>query len=208
MKKIVNQSTWHRNESFDFFKDFMNPYISVTCHVDCRKAKTSAHEQGCSFFLYYLHAILKAVNGIPELHYRIDTDGNIVEYDSIGVLSPMKIAGRTGFVTMHFPYHKSRTEFCNHAVEIMKQMSRSSVFGAESACKEYDVVLVSAVLDLPFTSMSCTQRHKNGNDYPLINVGMMDADYRMPIALSVHHGFVDGEHIAEFYKIVQIALDE
>lgn len=208
MKKIVNHTTWHRSESFDFFKDFMNPYISVTCHVDCRKAKTSAREQGCSFFLYYLHAILKAVNEIPELHYRIDTDGNIVEYESIGVLSPMKVEGRTGFVTMHFPYHESRMEFCNHAVEIMKQMSHSSVFGAESECKEYDVVLVSAVPDLPFTSMSCTQRHKNGNDYPLINVGMMDADYRMPIALSVHHGFVDGEHIAEFYRIVQSTLDE
>lgn len=90
----------------------------------------------------------------------------------------------------------------------MKQLSHSSVFGAESACKEYDVVLVSAVLDLPFSSMSCTQRHKNGNDYPLINVGMMDADYRMPIALSVHHGFVDGEHIADFYRIVQFTLDE
>lgn len=87
-------------------------------------------------------------------------------------------------------------------------MSHSSVFGAESACKEYDVVLVSAVPDLPFTSMSCTQRHKNGNNYPLINVGMMDADYRMPIALSVQHGFVDGEHIADFYRIVQFTLDE
>lgn len=109
---------------------------------------------------------------------------------------------------MRFPYKENREDFCCHASKLIDGMSDASAFGAESSCREFNVVLVSAILDLPFTSMTCTQRHNGGNDFPLINVGMMSADGLMPVALSVHHGFMDGEYIARFYKKVQSYLDD
>ncbi len=65
------------------------------------------------------------------------------------------------------------------------------------------MVLVSAIPNLAFTSISYTQKHRRGNDFPLINVGKMEADGKMPIAICVNHSFVDGEHLAEFYELVQ-----
>lgn len=88
MKRIIDLHTWERREEFGFFCDFINPYVNVTCYVDYRTAKASAHKDGASFFLYYLYAILKAVNEIPELRHRIDVDGNIVEYNRIDYLRP------------------------------------------------------------------------------------------------------------------------
>lgn len=207
MKRIIDLKTWERCESFSFFHDFVNPYISVTCRMDCRKAKAAASCEGTSFFLYYLHAIVRAVNEIPEMRYRIDAEGNIVEYDHIDVLTPIKPKEGKGFVTMRFPYKENRLTFCRHAAGLINEMPSTSAFGAESSCEEFDVVIVSVIPDLPFTAMTCTQRRSGGNDYPLINVGMMDADFLMPVALSVHHGFMDGEHIAVFYKKVQAYLN-
>ncbi len=207
MKTIINYDSWERKESFEFFRDFQNPYIMVTCNVNGLQAKKKAKKEGHSFFLHYLHAILFAANNIEELRLRVDAEGKIVEYDNIGVIAPIKIAGQKGFTTMHFPYFADRNEFCQHAADMIRSAEDNSSFGSESGLQEFDVVLVSAIPDLPFTSLSCTQRHRGGNDYPLINVGMMQPGGQMPIALSVHHGFVDGEQMAAFYKLVQEQLD-
>lgn len=40
MKKIIDINQWDRRESFEFFEDFYNPSISVTCQVKCRQAKS------------------------------------------------------------------------------------------------------------------------------------------------------------------------
>lgn len=207
MKTIVDFSSWVRRDTFSFFKDFYNAYINVTCPVDCSIAKRNAKEAGVSFFLYYLHAIAKGINEIEEFRYRIDSDGNVVIYDVINILTPIKNAAKGGYTTVLLPYMSSREAFIKNSTHIINSISGDNPFGAEKECMEYNVVLVSAIPNLPFTSLNCTQKHKGGNDYPLINVGMMGADFKMPIAIGAHHGFVDGEQIAALYNVIQISLN-
>lgn len=207
MKTLIDLPTWKRRDTFLFFKDFYNAYINVTCNVDCSTAKRKAREAGVSFFLYYLHAIARSMNETEEFRYRIDADGNVVAYDVINILTPIKNRGKEGYTTVFLPYLADRTEFIENSGRIINSLSEGNPFGAESGCEEYDVALVSAVPNLPFASISTTQRHKGGNDYPLVNVGMMGKDFKMPVAIGVHHGFVDGEQIAAFYERVQWHLD-
>ncbi len=199
MKHIVNLDRWERKESYLFFKDFFNPCINVTCNIDAASAKTQAKKNGESFFLYYLYAILKAVNNIPEFKYRIDKEKNVVYYDTINVLTPIKLPHMNTFKTMLFPYHENFAEFY-HAAKAKMQASTANVFGEEQAISEYNVVLVSAIPDLAFTSMSAAQCNYT-NNYPLFTVGKMQKG-KMPLASCVFHGFVDGEHLAEFYRMV------
>lgn len=207
MKETIPLESFHRKESVLFFKDFVNPNVSVTCMVDASGCYRRTKAFGEKFFHHYLYAILRAVNEIKELHYRFTPTGEIAYYDKIDVLSPIRLSGHDSFTTLRFPYIADRKEFIASVNRIIENAGNLSSFGEEEGLEEYDVVLVSAIPDLPFTAISYTQKHRHGNDFPLINVGKMEADGRMPIAICVNHSFVDGEHLSRFYRLLQKYLD-
>ena len=65
---------------------------------------------------------------------------------------------------------------------------------------------MSATPDLYFTSMTHTQERESGSSYPLLNVGKAvtrEGKLVIPVAINVHHGFVDGAHLATFYQKVE-----
>lgn len=207
MKEIIPLESFHRKESVMFFKDFLNPNVSVTCMVDASECFRRSKASGEKFFHHYLYAILRAANDIKELHYRFSPDGDIIFYDRIDVLSPIRLPGHDSFTTLRFPFFSNRANFITSVSEIIENGEGKSSFGVEENLEEYDVILVSSVPDLPFTSMSYTQKNRYGNDYPLLNVGMMDTDGKMPLSICVNHSFVDGEHLSRFYRLVQLYLD-
>ncbi len=207
MKEIIDLESFDRKESVEFFRDFMNPNVSVTCMVDASECFKYAKARGDKFFHLYLYAILRAVNEIKEFHYRFTPSGEIAYYDKIDVLSPIRLPGHKSFTTLRFPYFPDIATFISSVKKVIEDADGLTSFGEEESLEEYDVVLVSAIPDLAFTSISYTQKHRHGNDFPLINVGKMEADGKMPIAICVNHAFVDGEHLAEFYRLVQEYLN-
>ena len=45
MKHLVNPDTWERRDNYAFFRDFLNPWFSVTTEIDCTEdGKTYAVE--------------------------------------------------------------------------------------------------------------------------------------------------------------------
>lgn len=76
----------------------------------------------------------------------------------------------------------------------------------EVADGDYGLILLSATPDLYFTSITGTQEKKSGNNYPLLNAGkavVREGKLVMPIAMTIHHGFIDGHHLSLFYKKVE-----
>ena len=189
MKQIIDIENWERKENFNFFRHFQNPQLSITSEVECGGAKQRAKAAGQSFFLHYLYAVLRAANEIPEFRYRIDTEGRVVLYDTIDMLSPIKIKENGKFFTTRFPYHND-----------------FDTFYREVADGDYGLMLLSATPDLYFTSITGTQEKKSGNNYPLLNAGkaiVREGKLVMPIAMTIHHGFIDGHHLSLFHKKVE-----
>lgn len=205
-KRIISLESWKRRENWLFFSGFANPMVSLTCPVEAGGAYRRTKAQGKSFFLVYLHAILSAFNEIDELHYRVDPQGQIVRYDRIDAIAPVRIPGRDGFTTLRFTYRPDAGEFIDAAREVISNPGDASAYSAENSLTENDLILVSAVPCLAFTSADFTLRGSEGNPYPLILVGKLGDDGKMPIAISLHHGFVDGEHIGRFYSLVEHAM--
>ena len=104
MKHIINIDTWERKDNYNFFRGFANSWIAITSEADCTEAFARAKAQGHSFFLYYLYAITRAVNEIKELRYRWDKNGQVVYHDTVDVITPIAVPGRT-FYTVRIPYH-------------------------------------------------------------------------------------------------------
>lgn len=174
MKQIIDIENWERKENFNFFRHFQNPQLSITSEVECGGAKQRAKAAGQSFFLHYLYAVLRAANEIPEFRYRIDTEGRVVLYDTIDMLSPIKIK-RTASSSARFPYHNDFDTFYREAKMIIEAIPEDgdpyAAENGEVADGDYGLMLLSATPDLYFTSITGTQEKKSGNNYPLLNAG-------------------------------------
>ena len=213
MKQIIDIETWERKENFNFFRRFQNPQLSITSEVECGGAKKRAKEAHQSFFLHYLYAVLRAASEIPELRYRIDPEGRVVLYDQIDILSPIKIKENGKFFTIRFPYHEDFETFYQEARKIIDSIPENgdpyAAENGEVANGDYGLILLSATPDLYFTSITGTQEKQSGNNYPLLNAGkaiIKKGKLVMPIAMTIHHGFVDGHHLSLFYRKVEELL--
>ena len=213
MKQIIDIETWERKENFNFFRRFQNPQLSITSEVECGGAKKRAKEAHQSFFLHYLYAVLRAANEIPELRYRIDPEGRVVLYDQIDILSPIKIKENGKFFTIRFPYHEDFETLYQEARKIIDSIPENgdpyAAENGEVANGDYGLILLSATPDLYFTSITGTQEKQSGNNYPLLNAGkaiIKKGKLVMPIAMTIHHGFVDGHHLSLFYRKVEELL--
>ena len=213
MKHIIDIETWERKENFNLFRHFQNPQLSITSEVECGGAKKRAKEAHQSFFLHYLYAVLRAANEIPELRYRIDPEGRVVLYDKIDILSPIKIKENGKFFTIRFPYHEDFDTFYQEARKIIDSIPEDgdpyAAENGEVAHGDYGLILLSATPDLYFTSITGTQEKQSGNNYPLLNAGKAitkEGKLVMPIAMTIHHGFVDGHHLSLFYRKVEELL--
>ncbi|WP_300727102.1 chloramphenicol acetyltransferase [uncultured Bacteroides sp.] len=210
MKHIVDIENWVRKDNYKFFQGFANPWIAMTSEVECTEAYASAKSTGRSFFLYYLYAILRAANEIDEFRYRDDKNGNVVFHDQVDIITPIAVPGKT-FYTVRIPYHKDFDTFYAEARRIVTSIPEDGdPYETDKRIAEegdFDVILLSAIPKLYFTSITYTQyRVGHSMDYPLMNAGKAvkrEGKLVMPIALSVSHAFVDGSHIALFFEKVE-----
>ena len=213
-RTIINLQTWDRAESYKFYKNFINPQVTITADVECTQAFESCKKEGTSFFRKYLYAILRSVNDINELRYRIETvDGEevVVLYEKVSVLTPIQIGNNGEFTTIKIPYHLTFEKFCKVMDDIVSQMEKDvhkPYFIEEDSERKgfLDMILVSALPDLHFTSITCTQSCSQGSRKPIINVGKAvnkEGKMVMPVAISFHHGLCDGYHISKFFNKVE-----
>lgn len=209
MKHIIDINTWERKENYEFFLGFQNPTISITSEVECAGAKARAKAAGESFFLHYLYAVLRAVNEIPEFRFRIDAEGRVVYFDHVDMLTPIKVKENGRFFTIRLPWNTDFQTFYTTAKAIINDIDpNGNPYDMERVGGKdlLDVILLSATPDLYFTSLTCTQEHRHGSNYPLMNAGkaiLKEGKLVMPIAMTIHHGFIDGHHLSLFYKKVE-----
>ena len=215
MKHIIHIDTWERKDNYNFFRGFASSWIAVTSEADCTEAYARAKERGHSFFLYYLYAITRAVNEIKELRYRWDKNGQVVLHDTVDVITPITVPGRT-FYTVRIPYHPDFDTFYREARRIITSIPEDGdPYGTDKQIAEqgdFDVFLLSATPKLYFTSITYTQQSVGHPlDYPLMNAGKAitrAGRLYMPIALTVSHAFADGAHISLFFEKVEQTLKE
>ena len=209
MKHIIDINTWERKENYEFFLGFQNPTISITSEVECAGAKARAKAAGESFFLHYLYAVLRAVNEIPVFRFRIDAEGRVVYFDHVDMLTPIKVKENGRFFTICLPWNTDFQTFYTTAKAIINDIDpNGNPYDMEKVGGKdlLDVILLSATPDLYFTSLTCTQEHRHGSNYPLMNAGkaiLKEGKLVMPIAMTIHHGFIDGHHLSLFYKKVE-----
>jgi chloramphenicol O-acetyltransferase type A len=206
MNRIIDINSWNRKEVYDFFRAFDEPYFGITAQVDVTIAYQTAKASGISFFLWYLHKSLCAVNQIPALKYRI-VDQQVVEYNSIHASATInREDGSFGFSFIVFD--QDFEVFNENAQkEIHRIRTTNQLFPERNGA---DCVHCSSLPWINFTALSHARSYKNKDSVPKISFGKMTREglqLSMPFSVHVHHGLVDGKDVGAFYELFQELLN-
>jgi chloramphenicol O-acetyltransferase type A len=199
MKQKLNLETWNRKEHFLFFKQMEEPFFGITTTIDCSKAYQKSKELGISFFSFYLHKTMVAVNSIEPFRYRI-IDDEIYIFDKIDASATILREDKTfGFSLIEYDNDVSVfSEIVQK--EIARIQTTSGLFTREFS---ENLIHFSALPWVNFTSFSHARSFTWPDSCPKISFGkMMDENGKKTMSMSVHvhHGLIDGIVVGEFLE--------
>jgi len=207
MKKILDQSTWNRREHYAFFSALDEPFHGIIADVDCTKALAHCKQEQHSFFLYYLHKTLLAINHTEAMRYRIE-DQQVVVYDAIHANATISRADHTfGFCPIYF--NEDFEQFIIASTQAMQKIKDSSGLCFNAECARDDVIHFSAMPWIKFSGITHARQLDGCDSVPKISVGKYeekDGKILMPVGTFVHHGLVDAYHVNQFLERLQIEL--
>ena len=205
-KRKIDLETWERRALFQFFSGFAEPYHGVCVRVDCTETYAYAKEHGLSVFLSLLHRSLVAAQEVENLRTRIE-DGQVWRFDRVhgGSVVP-RDNGTFGFG--HYRYAAALQDFVVPAAAEMERVRQRDDLERPG---EVDLIRYSVLPWLDFTSIShARQQFYSAESAPMVTFGKLteQAGRRtMPVSIHVHHGLVDGLHVAQFVERFQARLD-
>ncbi|MFT5750721.1 MAG: chloramphenicol O-acetyltransferase type A [Flavobacteriales bacterium] len=206
MQKI-DLNTWKRREHFEFFQSFEEPFFGITMPLDVSKAYAHAKSTGISFFLYYLHASLRAANTIENFAYRIDKKGQPFICDPIGASATILRDNET-FGFSNIPFHEDFHAFAKAAqAEIARVKASGSLFPPDNPVH---VMHCSSLPWIDFSSITHSRNFKDQDGIPKLSYGKVKDTQgikTMSLAVYVHHGLVDGLHVSRFVSTFQDFLN-
>jgi chloramphenicol O-acetyltransferase type A len=202
IKQKLDIDHWNRKEHFLFFKQMEEPFFGITVAIDCTTAYEKAKAADVSFFSYYLHKTLVAVNTIENFRYRI-IDNEVYIFDRIDVSATILRSDKTfGFSFIEFDenlysFYKSTQK------EITRIQSTSGLF---TRAYPENLIHFSALPWINFTSFSHARSYSWPDSCPKISFGKMIEENEkktMSMSVHVHHGLMDGYHVGAFINLFE-----
>ncbi|UUW09987.1 chloramphenicol acetyltransferase [Flavobacterium plurextorum] len=199
MKTLLDLENWNRKEHFAHFKQMEEPFFGVTVEIDCTKAYQTAKELNVSFFIYYLHKTLVAVNSVENFKYRI-ADDKIYINDHIDASATIgREDGTFGFSLIEFnPDFNLFKE--NALAEIERIQNTTGLF--TRSFDDDNLIHFSAIPWINFTSISHARSYTFPDSCPKISFGKMitseTGKRTISMSVHVHHALMDGLHVGQF----------
>ena len=209
MKTLLDLENWNRKEHFAHFKQMEEPFFGATVEIDCTKAYQKAKSLNVSFFIYYLHKTLVAVNSIENFKYRISEE-KIYINDRIDASATIgREDGTFGFSLIE--YHPDLNIFEKTALaEIERIQSTTGLF--TRSFDDDNLIHFSSIPWLNFTSLSHARSYTFPDSCPKISFGKMitldNSKKTMSMSVHVHHGLMDGLHVGQFVDHFQELMNQ
>lgn len=209
MKTLLDLENWNRKEHFAHFSKMEEPFFGVTVEIDCAKAYQTAKNIKTSFFIFYLHKTLVAVNSIENFKYRIAED-KIYINDRVDASATIgREDGTFGFSLMEYNPDFEVFEKSAYA-EIERIQNTAGLF--TRSFDDDNVIHFSAIPWLNFTSLSHARSYSYPDSCPKISFGKMitldNGKKTMAMSVHVHHGLMDGMHVGQFVDLFQKLMNQ
>jgi chloramphenicol O-acetyltransferase type A len=158
MKHKLDIAHWNRKTHFEFFRKFEEPFFGITTIIDCTKAYEKAKQNKISFFIYYLHKTLQAVNAIVPFRYRI-VDNEVIVYDTVNASATI-MRDDTTFGFSLIDYFEDMTVFNEKAKLEIERVRAAEGLITRDFNGHYNLIHFSSLPWVNFTSISHSKTAK------------------------------------------------
>jgi chloramphenicol O-acetyltransferase type A len=209
--KIIDVENWERKSQFLNFSKYTHPVFSVGVRLKVTNLVSYCHNNNYSFFPAFLYIVSKCSNQIPEMKTRIE-NGKVVQHD---IIHPSYVILRNDncIATCLTEFGDDFTDFYSRtkkSIGVIKQDERTLDFNSHIRT---DCLYISSMqwIDLSMSSNPYNFEDLEQTSIPRITWGkyveQSDGSYEMGFNVSVHHGFMDGVHVAQFINGIEKALE-
>ena len=202
MYTVLEVERWPRKATYEFFRDYDDPFFNITANVEVTRLCRFCKENGLTFSLAVLYYSLAAANAVREFRVRY-LDGKLVEYPRIHATQTILNADET-FSFAYFENKETVAEFDAAGKAALEKYKRLKTFDVESG--RVDLIYYSVIPWVSFTSFKHASRMDKTQTVPRIVFGKyFDAgDQRlMPVSVEVNHAIMDGFHVGRFFEEFQ-----
>jgi chloramphenicol O-acetyltransferase type A len=202
----VDIDDWPRRTTYEFFKEFEDPFFNFGCNVDVSRLYRFCKENSLSFSLTALYCTLVAANEIREFRMRL-VDGKLVEFDRIHATQTILNDDET-FSFAYFEMKDDVREFNNAGRVAMAKYKALKTFDVETDRR--DLIYYSVIPWVSFTSFKHASRMDPTRTIPRIVFGKIFDDgprKLMPFSVEANHIVMDGFHLGKFFNRFQEIAD-
>ena len=190
---------WPRRATYEFFKDYEDPFFNFSANVDVTGAYSFCKQNGLSFSLTALYASLAAANEIREFRIRL-VGGRLVEFDRIHATQTILHDDET-YSFAYFEMKDDVFEFNRSGKLAVDKYKALKSFDVEA--DRVDLIYYSVIPWVSFTSFKHASRLDNSQTVPRMVFGKLfdDGDRKLiPLSVEANHRIMDGFHVGNFFN--------
>ena len=204
--KLVDVENWNRKTTYEFFKDYEDPFFNITANLDVTELHRFCKANNLSFSLANLFYSLQTANEIKEFRFRLLNE-KPVEFETIHATQTILNDDET-FSFCYFENKSNIFEFNENGRSAVGKYKKLKSFDVES--NRLDLIYYSVIPWISFTSFKHATRLDRRQTIPRMVFGKMFADAgreKIPHSVEVHHAIADGFHVGKYFLSLQEKFD-
>lgn len=206
MYRKIDFETWERRSTFEFFKDFEDPYFNITANLNVARLYDMCKSNDLAFSLAFLFYSLETANEIREFRRRLIGE-SVVEFDRVEATQTILNEDKT-FSFSYYRWKDNVVEFVSEGRVSRDKYLSLKTFDVET--DRLDLIYYSAFPWVSFTSFKHASRLNNRQTIPRMVFGKMfeeNGSRKMPFSVEAHHAMMDGYHVGLYYETLQQKLN-
>lgn len=197
---------YYRQQNFEFFRNYPNPFYSITFHLDATALKRFCRRHGHPVYLSLCYFFTRAMQKVEDFRYRL-IDDQIVLYEQIHI--GMTVPAPEGlFSFAYFDAHPDTETFFRQA-EGQREQGRNEASLVTREQTNYNYF--TAIPGLSFTCFAHATPADTSDGAPRVAFGKFfeQGDRLMvPVGMTVNHLFIDGQALGRLGENAEQELAE
>lgn len=202
----IDMTTWPRTGLFRSYLGTDFPYINLGVRMEVSRLVEQCRREGNSFYFSLIHLATQTADEIEHFHYRFCGEQAYRIERNVPVLTHLH-GGEETFMMLEGPLTEDRAEFCR----ILRKKADNTPPGVRlDNGDRLDLISFSCLPWVDYTHVvrSITRFGKDCN--PKMTWGKYvteNGKTTLNFTVQVHHGMMDGYHVALFFQNLQEKLD-
>ena len=206
MEKVVDIATWNRRESYEFFKEFQDPFVGLSVDIEVTDFYRYCKSKGLGIHHPLLYATLAAANDFEPIALRRKGEG-VVLYDTIDMgCSVLKSDQSFTFAYYNWIQGESFEDFLVRTTEITRAAAKGIPLDPRPG--RTNLIYGTTLPWVSFTSFS-HPKQGGGHSIPRTVFGKIferDRKWYLPFHLEVDHALMDGLDMSMYLSKVENQL--